>query len=82
MTFNFYANVSSLDIIFACFLIVSLNAFYSSVSSYYFGCVIFVYNSHRLMIQMNPMKKNLMNLDLNPGQLVRLVPDFTGCCVA
>ena len=30
------------------------------------------------MSQMNPTKKNLTNLYLNPGQLVRSVPDWVG----
>ena len=34
------------------------------------------------MSQMNPTKKNLENLDLNPVHLVRWVPDWVGCCVA
>ena len=34
------------------------------------------------MSQMNLTKKNLKNLDLHPGQLVRLVPDWVGCLVA
>ena len=30
---------------------------------------------------MNTAKKNTRKLDLNPGQLVRLVPDWVVCCV-
>ena len=33
------------------------------------------------MSQMNPMKKNLTNLDLNTVQVVLLVPYWVGCCV-
>ena len=33
------------------------------------------------MSQMNTEKKSMRKLDLNPGQLVRLVPDWVICCV-
>ena len=33
------------------------------------------------MIQMNPTKNNLTNLDLNPVHIVRSVQDWVGCCV-
>ena len=33
------------------------------------------------MSQMNLKKKNLMNLGLNPGQLLLRVPDWVNCCV-
>ena len=40
-----------------------------------------MYDTRCLMSQMNPMKKNMMNLDLNPSHLVRPVPDWVGCSV-
>ena len=33
------------------------------------------------MSQINLTKKNLKILDLKPGYLVRLVPEWVGCCV-
>ena len=46
-----------------------------------FSHVVFVYNTHRQMSQKDPTKKNLTNLVLNTGQLVRLVPDCVDCRV-
>ena len=47
----------------------------------FFFHVEFFNNTLRLMSQMNPTNNNMTNLDLNPGQLVRLIPDWVGCCV-
>ena len=35
-----------------------------------------------MIIQMSQTKNNLMKLDLNPGRLILLVPDWVGCYVA
>ena len=43
--------------------------------------VVLVYNISRLISQMDMTKKNMTNLDLNLGQLVRSVPDWVGFCV-
>ena len=40
---------------------------------------VFVYNNRRQMTQMNLMNKNMKNLVLNPGQLVRLVLGWVDC---
>ena len=56
--------------------------FYYGVFYYYFLHVIFVYNTCSLMSKMIPTQNNLTILDLIPVQLVLLVPDWVGCCVA
>ena len=56
--------------------------FYSGVSFCPFSHVVFVYNNHFLMSQMNMAKKDLMKLGLNPGQMVSVVPDSVDCHAA
>ena len=82
MTTDLYVSVSSLDVIFAHSLIGSLKRVLLWSFFYSFLHIVCIYNTIRLMIQMNTMKKNLMNLDLNMDNLVRSVPDWVGCCVA
>ena len=82
MHIDLYAAVSSLAVRFAHFLIgepkcVLLQRFFCPSLH-----VVFVYNTCYLMNQMTPKKENLKNLDLNPGQLVRLVLDWVVCCLA
>ena len=77
MTFDFYADVSILSVSFSRFLIGSLK----QVLLRSFLRIFLVYNNRRLMRQINTMKKNPKNLGLNPGQLVRLVPDWVDCRV-
>ena len=76
MTFDIYAAVRILAVSFAHFLIGGGNAFCSSVSFYSFLYGILFYCARCLVSQMNPMRNNLTNLDLNPGQRVCLVPDL------
>ena len=82
MTIDLYVSVSSLAVIFAHLLIGSLKRVSLRSFFYSFSHIVCIYNNIRLMTKMNTMKKNLMNLDLNPGHLVCSVPDWVGCCVA
>ena len=82
MTFDLYASISILTVIFTHFFIgsskrVLLCLFFLSIF-----LAVFVYNNRHLMSQMNTKKKNLKILDLNPVQLVHLVTDRVGCCMA
>ena len=47
----------------------------------FFFYVLFVENNRRLTSHMILMEKNLKQLDMDPGQLVRLVTNWLGCCV-
>ena len=82
MTFDFYAAVSNSDISFAHFFIGSPKRVLLQCLLLLFFHGVFIYNTRCLMSQMEPEKKNQTNLDLNPGQLLQLVPDWVGCCVA
>ena len=82
MTFDFYVSVSSLAVILKQFLIGSWKRVLPWCFFCFFLYVVLFYNTCCLMSQMNPTKKNLTNLDLNPGQLVQSVPDWVGCRVA
>ena len=82
MIFDFYAAISRLAVRFAHFLIGSSKRVYSSVSFFPFLNVVFVYNVHHLMSQMNMIKNNLTSLGLNPGQILNLVLGWVDCRVA
>ena len=73
MTFDLYADVSSLAVIFAHSLIGSLEHVLLWCLFLSFFYVVLIYNTLGLTSQINLRKKIMMNLDLNPGQLVRLV---------
>ena len=82
MTFDLHTAVSSLAVSFAHFLIGSWKRVLLWCLFSYFLHIVFFHNPRRLMSQMIPMKNNLINLDLNPGHLVRSVPECVGCYLA
>ena len=69
MTFGSYAAVNSLAVSFEHFLIRSWKFILLERLFYSFSHIVLFCNTFRLMNQINPTKKSLMNLDLNPGQL-------------
>ena len=78
MTFDLYAAVRSLAVRIVRFLIVSWKRVLLWCFFLLFLYVIFIYNNHCLMIQMNPMNNNMTDLDLNLGQLVHLAQYWVG----
>ena len=81
MTFDLYATGSGITVSFAHFLIGSSKRVLLQRLFLFFLHVVLFYNTGRLMSQMYLTKKTIMDLDLNLGQLVRLVPDLLGCCM-
>ena len=57
------------------------NAFYFVISFFLFLASYFLNDICHLMSQMNMTKKNMTNLGLNPGQLVRRISDWVECVV-
>ena len=82
MTFDLYANVSTLAVISVQFLIGTLKHVLLQRFFLYFLNVVFVCNTCCLISQMTLMKKNLKNLGLSLGHLVRMNPDWVNYCVA
>ena len=82
MDFYLHVAISILAVSFAQFFIGSSKLVpLQSLFLYFFARRLFYINNF-LIIQINPMNKNLTNLGLNPGHMVRLVPDWVDCCMA
>ena len=82
MTLDLHESASSLAVSFAHVLIGLSKRVLLRLLFCLFLHVLFVYNTRHLMSQMAVMKKNLTNLGLNPGHMVRLVPNWVDCCMA
>ena len=82
MTFDLYKDVSKLGVSFAEFLTRLSELVFLRRLFYSFLYVVFFHNNHCLIGQMNPTKKNLKTLDLNPVHLADLVQHWVGCCMA